>query len=255
MTDVIEGTAEEIGTDLEIAQPPRPPATLFGTDNPAEVIVRASAVAASLKDVLRTQNMVQSIKGKEYVKVEGWQTLGSMLGVVPVVVWTRPVDGGWEARVEARTADGRTVGAAESMCVEAEGGNWGPRATSNARRSMAQTRAVSKALRGPLGFVVTLAGYQATPAEEMPRDDPQPAAAAPPAPEPLIDADRAATIGLSIHEALQSGAIDGARLSLIFTASGAQPTQINAEAVRNLTASQAASIEADLLEAGAAVTA
>jgi hypothetical protein len=35
---------------------------------------------------------------------------------------------------------------------------------------MAQTRATSKALRQPLGFVMTLAGYSATPAEEMPRD-------------------------------------------------------------------------------------
>jgi hypothetical protein len=35
---------------------------------------------------------------------------------------------------------------------------------------MAQTRATSKALRQPLGFVVTLAGFNATPAEEMPRE-------------------------------------------------------------------------------------
>jgi hypothetical protein len=36
---------------------------------------------------------------------------------------------------------------------------------------MAQTRATSKALRQPLGFVMTLAGYAATPAEEMPREE------------------------------------------------------------------------------------
>ena len=35
---------------------------------------------------------------------------------------------------------------------------------------MAQTRATSKALRGPLGFIVHLAGFSATPAEEMPSD-------------------------------------------------------------------------------------
>jgi hypothetical protein len=33
---------------------------------------------------------------------------------------------------------------------------------------MAQTRATSKALRVPLGFIVVLAGYEATPEEEMP---------------------------------------------------------------------------------------
>ena len=37
---------------------------------------------------------------------------------------------------------------------------------------MAQTRAVSKALRLPLGFVMSIAGYEATPAEEMPTTNP-----------------------------------------------------------------------------------
>jgi hypothetical protein len=35
---------------------------------------------------------------------------------------------------------------------------------------MAQTRATAKALRLPLGFIVSSAGNEATPAEEMPRD-------------------------------------------------------------------------------------
>ena len=35
---------------------------------------------------------------------------------------------------------------------------------------MAQTRATSKALRQPLGFIVQLAGFDPTPAEEMPRE-------------------------------------------------------------------------------------
>jgi hypothetical protein len=37
---------------------------------------------------------------------------------------------------------------------------------------MAQTRAVSKALRAPLGFVMTIAGFEATPQEEMPPEEP-----------------------------------------------------------------------------------
>ena len=98
-----------------------------------------------------------------------------MLGVFPVVVWSKPVmvDGkhvGWEARVEARTRDGSVVGAAEAECMVSER-TWGSR-DDYARRSMAQTRATSKAMRGPLGFVMTLAGFEATPAEEMPRDEP-----------------------------------------------------------------------------------
>ena len=91
-----------------------------------------------------------------------------MLGVSPHIVWSRPLEhhDGWEARAEARTVDGRMVGSAEAMVTRDER-NW---RTSDeyALRSMAQTRAMSKALRGPLGFVITLAGVSATPAEEMP---------------------------------------------------------------------------------------
>ena len=48
--------------------------------------------------------------------------------------------------------------------------NWSGR-DDYALRSMAQTRAVSKALRLPLGFIVALAGYEATPADEMPAEE------------------------------------------------------------------------------------
>ena len=166
MSEVIDGTAEEIGTDLVVHD--APPPTLFKTDDPVEVLERASRVADALKGVIQKQGLVSNIQGREHVRVEGWTTLGSMLGVVPVVVWTRRTDDGWEARVEARTLDGRTVGAAEAMCSKSER-TWKSR-DDYALRSMAQTRATSKALRGPLGFVVTLAGYEATPAEEVPAE-------------------------------------------------------------------------------------
>lgn len=164
----IDGTAvEDPSTDIVPHVEPHSQ-TLFRTDEPEEVIRRATAAADALKKVIEQKGMVQNIKGREHVLVSGWQTLGSMLGVVPVVVWTRPLDNGWEARVEARTLDGRTVGAAEAMCTREES-TWKKR-DDFALRSMAQTRATSKALRGPLGFVVTLAGYSDTPAEEMPPD-------------------------------------------------------------------------------------
>jgi hypothetical protein len=90
-----------------------------------------------------------------------------MLGVVPVVCWTRPNEtgDGYVARVEARTLDGRVVGAAESECSRAER-KW---KTSDpfAIRSMAQTRAIGRALRAPLGQIVVLADYEPTGAEEI----------------------------------------------------------------------------------------
>ena len=91
-----------------------------------------------------------------------------MLGVFPVCVWSRPLEDGWEARVEARTRDGAIVGAAESECRRSER-RWA-KADDYAIRSMAQTRATSKALRLTLGFVMELAGFDATPADEIPAE-------------------------------------------------------------------------------------
>jgi hypothetical protein len=158
--------------------------TLFGTDNPAEVVSRAAVVATALADLVRKQNLIVRIGQSDHVRVEGWTLLGSMLGVFPVVEWTRQVlrdeqPFGWEARVEARTRAGEIVGAAEAECLRDENpwsfapvnkyGKASPPRDDYALRSMAQTRAVSKALRLPLGFVMQLAGFDPTPAEEMPR--------------------------------------------------------------------------------------
>lgn len=143
---------------------------LFGTQDPSIVIERAKSVAQSLKDVIVKQGLVKKIQGKEYPKCEAWTLLGTMLGVFPVLCWSRPIGGGWEARVEARTKDGSIVGAAEAECLKSES-NWSNR-DDFALRSMAQTRATAKCLRMPLGFVMSLSGFQPTPAEEMVADHP-----------------------------------------------------------------------------------
>lgn len=147
------------------------PATLFRTDDPVEIIERASAVASALSDVLKQKNLTTRIGQKDHVQVEGWTLCGAMLGVFPVVEWTRKLENGWEARVEARTKDGSVVGAAEAECLNTET-RWRT-ADDYAIRSMAQTRAISKALRAPLGFVVHLAGFAATPLEEMVTGEPR----------------------------------------------------------------------------------
>ena len=149
----------------EVVQQHSTSLNLFGAAEPADVIERAEKVATALKRVVDSKGLTQRIGGGEHVKVEGWTLLGSMLGVFPVCVWTRKLEDGWEARVEARTRTGEVIGAAEAECLRSET-NWKTR-DDYALRSMAQTRATSKALRAPLGFVMTLAGYEVTPEAEM----------------------------------------------------------------------------------------
>ena len=146
------------------------PVNLFGEASPVAVVERATEVAQALAAVIEAQNLYTTIGRKKHVNVEGWTLLGSMLGVFPVVAWSKETEDGWEARVEAVTRNGEVVGAAEAMCTRKEG-RW-KTADDYAVRSMAQTRAVSKALRHPLGFVMTLAGYEVTPESEMEQANP-----------------------------------------------------------------------------------
>jgi hypothetical protein len=142
--------------------------TLFGSTEPTEVIARASEIASALADVIGKQKLYVGIQGKNHVLVEGWTVLGSMVGVFPVLESCEAVtiDGvdGFVATVAAQTINGNVVGKASAFCMRNEK-RWA-KADTYAVASMAQTRATSKALRIPLGFVMSLAGYEATPAEE-----------------------------------------------------------------------------------------
>jgi hypothetical protein len=166
--EVIEGAPTELEPYAQA------PTTLFGTTDPDIALNRMSEIAERLIDVVRDRKLVARIQGKEYLTAEAWQVVGSMVGVLPVVVWTKPNEtgDGYIARVEARTLSGQVVGAAEAECSRAEK-VWRDRYPSTLR-AMAQTRAVSRALRAPLGQIVALAGYDAASAEEMPPPSDEP---------------------------------------------------------------------------------
>lgn len=143
--------------------------SLFGSDNPAVAFKRMQEIATVITQPIRDMHMYAPIGDKDYLTVEAWQLIGGLVGVTSRNVWSRPVttvggSQGWEAREEAITIDGRVVGSAESMCVRAEE-RWDD-ADDHALRSMAQTRAQSKALSRPLRFIAILAGFSGTPYEE-----------------------------------------------------------------------------------------
>lgn len=168
MSDPIDVVGEEVAV-IEVPEEVTQAVTLFGTDNPVEVIERASAIASALKDVIDKQGLTADIRGKKHVLVEGWTVLGSMIGIFPVLESCEPVevDGvpGFCATVTAQTMNGNVIGKASAYCMRNEA-RWRS-ADTYAVASMAQTRATSKALRIPLGFIMQIAGYEVTPAAEM----------------------------------------------------------------------------------------
>lgn len=143
---------------------------LLGADNPAELIAAASVVANQLKQVVIQAHLAQNIQGKEYVKVEGWTTLGMLLGLLPREVSTvEKEDGSYISTVAFCRADGSIVTQASAECGDETDGKWAQRPP-YARRSMAQTRATGKAARLAFSWIMALAGYAPTTAEEMPTE-------------------------------------------------------------------------------------
>ena len=138
---------------------------------PADMVVRATEIANVLKDVIKQQKLTVKIGPNEHVKAEGWATMGSMLNVLPKErqVIEHP-DGSFEAYVDlVNMRTGVIVGGGSAICG-AEEQRW-KKAERYARRSMAITRATGKAYRLCFAWVMALAGYNTTPAEEMPFED------------------------------------------------------------------------------------
>jgi hypothetical protein len=157
-------------TDL-VVQEPRHVAvarrTLFDL-SPKDQVAFATDVANVLTDVIDRQKLYTMIQGKKHVRVEGWSTMGTLLGVLPresrVI---EHADGSFEAYVDLINSNtGLVVGGGSALCSIDEP-RWGS-APKFSRRSMAITRATGKAYRLAFSWIITMAGYEATPYEEMP---------------------------------------------------------------------------------------
>ncbi|HQD36994.1 MAG TPA: hypothetical protein PKV92_07865 [Thermodesulfovibrio thiophilus] len=137
---------------------------------PEIVLSEAQRAAQALTEVIKSKAKPVMIRGEQYLEFEDWQTVGRFYGVTPKVVETKYVKigtaEGFEARaVVVRLKDGLEISAAEAMCLNDEA-NWDNKPLFMLK-SMAQTRACAKALRNVLAWVVVLAGFKPTPAEEI----------------------------------------------------------------------------------------
>lgn len=160
-------------TELQIVTAEEPGVLSLGSVHMKDygaVIAHGTKVADLLRQLINDRKLASNIGGREYVTVEGWNALGAMLGVTPREVSVREIDGGdYEAEVELiRLGDGAVIGRASAI-VGSDEKTWASRPR-YARRSMAVTRATGKAFRLALSWIVKLAGFEVTPAEEMPEE-------------------------------------------------------------------------------------
>ena len=189
---------EQALVQLPVVMPVSTSSVALGTlqaSNPAALVAGAAELASQLAIVIAKQNLATVIKGKRFVNVEGWTTLATMLGVTAREVCTVESEGVYVATVElVRMSDGACISKASAECGSPDELDkygkpiWSTRPR-YARRSMAQTRATGKACRLAFSWIMSLAGYEPTPAEEIPLSDepPQPPPSPPIEPPAPID--------------------------------------------------------------------
>jgi hypothetical protein len=132
--------------------------------------------AATLKAFIVKEKLFTEIQKKNFVEVEGWQFCGAATGILPVMKELTDLSNDKEIKYKAyvelkRMTDGEIVGAGMAICSNKEAKRRN--ADEYVIASMAQTRATGKAYRNGFGWLMKIAGYEATPAEEM-RDVPEP---------------------------------------------------------------------------------
>lgn len=137
---------------------------------PESEIRYGTDAANALVGLVKKAGLARKFGGeKEHIFYEGWQALGKFYGVAAKTGDALPIeiDGvkGAKAVAVLIDPDGTVVGGAEAYCMRDEP-NWRNKPWFQLA-SMAQTRAGSKAFRNKFAFVVSLAGFATTPAEEM----------------------------------------------------------------------------------------
>ena len=164
---------------------PLPDYAILNPEIPMSVKVGvATNVANTLAPLVRNQGLVvkglnRSNKDAEYVTVEGWEVLGTFLGIVPVTTIIKEVKNkqdrtvGYVARATLYQnpiiENDEIVGGTVIARAEAQADRSGFQKDLFAIASMAQTRALGKAYRMGLSWIMKMAGFEGTPAEEMPR--------------------------------------------------------------------------------------
>ncbi len=156
-------------TDLVALEAPSTHA--FALQRAPELVLQEAAQAAkALRDVIESKPNKVVIDGKTFLQFEDWQTVARFYGITAAARGTSYVERGraqgYECHAEAiLVATGQVIGAGQGECLDDEK-KWRDKPLFQLR-SMAQTRAQAKALRSVLAWVVVLAGYAPTPAEEM----------------------------------------------------------------------------------------
>ena len=133
-----------------------------------ETLKDIQTFSAEVKKFIFENKLWTNVQGKPYVNVEGWQFMGGMIGITANVKELIDLSTDSEIRyravVELYKGD-KLVSSGVAICTSTEQGKKAFQEYAIA--SMAQTRAIGKAYRIYLGWIMKMAGFESTPLEEM----------------------------------------------------------------------------------------
>jgi len=123
-----------------------------------------------LKKFIVQNKLFSNIKGKNYVNVEGWEFAGASMGIFSIIKEVRDLSNEKEIKyrveVELKPLNSeQPIGYGVAICSNKEESK--KTADEYVIISMAQTRAIGKAYRNTFAYLMKMAGYEATPTEEM----------------------------------------------------------------------------------------
>lgn len=141
--------------------------------DPDVILAEAGERAKALTRMVEQTRSYTQIGPSKHLRVEAWITVGQFYGCSARTISTEDVqiNGVLGFKAHARVtsdATGAVLSEAEALCMQDEK-NWDNKPL-HQLMSMAQTRAISKALAIKFRWVVTLGGFAPTPAEEMTLD-------------------------------------------------------------------------------------
>lgn len=126
--------------------------------------------APELKKFIEDHKLTTTYEGKNYALVDAWKFAGLNFGLTCIPEQPVRMQPATEIKYscEAKVIESKSrelICAGYSICSNQEESKKG--SPENTICSMAQTRAIAKAYRNLLGFLMQVAGFESTPAEEM----------------------------------------------------------------------------------------
>lgn len=129
--------------------------------------------STEVKKFIHENKLWSNVQGRPYVNVEGWQFMGGMMGITTAVKNLENLSTDKEIKYRAEVElhkNGQMISSGVAICSNKESGKTG--FAEYAIASMCQTRAIGKAYRIYLGWIMKMAGFESTPLEEMQYESP-----------------------------------------------------------------------------------